>query len=164
MADIWDRVARALDSDVDAALWNIRQHPGLAGMDSELERAFTAYVVMSFRIGQLQIVVGEPQPSDGTKGVFLVPQVVVGKYRVDFVLGWLGKTERHECLAVELDGHDWHEKTKQQAARDKARDRFLSAEFGKVVHFTGSEFFRDPQAVAVECMEMLGVVHGLKKK
>ena len=48
------------------------------------------------------------------------------------------------CLiAVECDGHEFHEKTKQQAARDKARDRD---------RFTGSEIWKDPGACADEVL------------
>ena len=72
-------------------------------------------------------------------------QVKVGKYTVDFVLCMLesGTTK----IAVELDGHDFHEKTKEQAAHDKAKDRFLQAKGYHVARFTGAEVFRDPDEV-----------------
>jgi hypothetical protein len=47
-------------------------------------------------------------------------------------------------LAVEVDGHEFHEKTKEQAARDKRRDRELQQEGWNVFRFTGSEVWRDP--------------------
>lgn len=56
----------------------------------------------------------------------LLPQHRVGKYRLDFLFGfnpsypwmWLG-------VAVEIDGHRWHERTHEQAAAQRRRDREL---------------------------------------
>jgi very-short-patch-repair endonuclease len=53
-------------------------------------------------------------------------------------------------LAVECDGHDFHERTKEQARRDRKRDRDLQALGYTVLRFTGSEIARDPRAVAKE--------------
>lgn len=69
----------------------------------------------------------------------LDPQVVVGQYRVDLVLSGDGFK-----VAIECDGHDFHEKTKHQAARDKFRDRFLTASGYTVLRFTGSEIWNAP--------------------
>lgn len=79
------------------------------------------------------------------------PQVEIGPYRVDFLVLHNGGG-----IVVECDGHEFHEKTKEQAAKDKARDRALQ-EFGfKVYHFTGSEIWRD----AVKCArEVLSQAH-----
>lgn len=46
-------------------------------------------------------------------------------------------------LVVECDGHDFHEKTKEQAKRDKSRDRDLQAAGITVLRFTGSEIYND---------------------
>lgn len=64
-------------------------------------------------------------------------------YRLDFLLTCrLGG--RRARLAVECDGHNFHEKTKEQAARDKSRDRALAAAGITVLRFTGSEIHRQP--------------------
>lgn len=47
-------------------------------------------------------------------------------------------------IIVELDGHDFHEKTKEQAKKDKERDRNLMKVGNLVIHFTGSEVYNDP--------------------
>lgn len=53
-------------------------------------------------------------------------------------------------LIVECDGHDFHERTKEQASRDRSRDR-LAQDLGYQIHrFTGSELWRDPWACAEE--------------
>jgi very-short-patch-repair endonuclease len=53
---------------------------------------------------------------------------------------------------VECDGHDFHERTKEQAASDKARDRALQALGMRVLRFTGSEIWSDPLVCAREAL------------
>lgn len=82
------------------------------------------------------------------------PQVVVGNYRVDFLFAIPMLRNRVTLLAVECDGHDFHEKTKEQAARDKARDRDLTELGIRVIRFTGSEIWRDPVRCAADVMRI----------
>lgn len=82
--------------------------------------------------------------------ILLVPQCVVANWRVDFAIAMGREHMGHpKWLIVECDGHDFHEKTKEQAARDKARDRDLVARGFQVFHFTGSELYRGP----IKCVE-----------
>jgi very-short-patch-repair endonuclease len=78
-------------------------------------------------------------------------QVSLGQIRVDFFL--IAKDGRR--LVVECDGHDYHERTKEQAARDRSRDRMLLAHGCPVVRFTGSEIHRDVWACVYETVELL---------
>ena len=77
----------------------------------------------------------------------IFPQVEIGEHRVDFLVVHNGGG-----LVVECDGHDFHEKTKEQAAKDKARDRALQEYDLKVFHYTGSEIWRDPVKCAREVL------------
>ncbi len=86
---------------------------------------------------------------------FVYLQTEVGPYRADFFIDDLCGTPR-KYLAVELDGHDFHERTKEQAGRDKRRDRYFAAAGIKVLRFTGSEIFADPVACAEEVFAHLG--------
>jgi very-short-patch-repair endonuclease len=86
----------------------------------------------------------------------LKPQHHVGDYRIDFAIGGAGK-----LILIELDGHEFHERTKEQAEKDKSRDRELQRLGHDVLRFTGSEVNRNP----FECAESvinhwLGLVHG----
>ena len=45
-------------------------------------------------------------------------------------------------MAIECDGHDFHEKTKEQAQRDKEKDRILQANGWLIARFTGSEIYK----------------------
>ena len=47
-------------------------------------------------------------------------------------------------VVVECDGHDFHERTKEQARKDRRRDRELQAKGYLVLRYTGSEVWRDP--------------------
>lgn len=71
--------------------------------------------------------------------------------RIDFV--FVGN--EGGCAAVELDGHDFHERTKEQAARDKSRDRLLTAAGWRVLRFTGSEVYANPHECVRESFKSL---------
>lgn len=51
-------------------------------------------------------------------------------------------------LIVECDGHDFHERTKAQARRDRSRDRAAQLVDIPIFRFTGSEIWRDPLGCA----------------
>lgn len=65
------------------------------------------------------------------------------KYRVDIAIFSKCKTSEFK-LAVECDGHDFHERTKEQAKHDKERDRWLQSNGWFVARFTGSEIYNEP--------------------
>jgi very-short-patch-repair endonuclease len=74
--------------------------------------------------------------------VDLEQQAQIGAYPADFLLR-VCHNGAHRLLAVECDGHDWHERTPYQAARDRSRDRFFLRESVPVIRFTGTEINRD---------------------
>lgn len=69
------------------------------------------------------------------------------KYRIDFVVGWADQKQK---VAIEIDGHEFHEKTKAQAARDRARERSIIRGGYTIMRFTGSEVFSDPRRCVQE--------------
>lgn len=75
------------------------------------------------------------------------PQAKLGAYRADFLVSWFASAVTHRA-AVECDGHDYHERTKEQAAHDRARDREMQNDGLIVLRFTGSEIWADPIARA----------------
>jgi hypothetical protein len=54
------------------------------------------------------------------------------------------------ATVVEVDGHEFHERTRTQATRDRRRDRDLLREGLRVLRFTGSEVSAAPFACAKE--------------
>lgn len=76
-------------------------------------------------------------------------------YRVDFLIAIQMKDGTGFRIAVECDGHEFHEKTKEQAARDKARDRAIQSQAIPVLRFTGSEIWNNPWQCAKEVREFI---------
>lgn len=68
--------------------------------------------------------------------------------RLDFAL--VGRGVR---LAIEVDGHDFHERTKEQAERDRSRDRALQRAGWTVLRFTGREVNRDAARCVAEVLD-----------
>ena len=86
----------------------------------------------------------------------LLAQPHYDRYRPDFSIS----TWAHEdddllpfVVVVEVDGHDYHERTKEQAEYDKRRDRFMTSTEARVFRFTGREVYRDADACACEILE-----------
>jgi|6_EtaG_2_1085325.scaffolds.fasta_scaffold29029_5 very-short-patch-repair endonuclease len=87
----------------------------------------------------------------GTTGYTIEPQFSVGRRRVDFKVSC-----GDSAVFVECDGHEWHEKTKLQAARDKQRSReILRATDVPTMRFTGSEIHRNAEKCAGEVFAYL---------
>lgn len=90
------------------------------------------------------------------EGVEVFPQHQLGDHRVDFLIVCLfeGRPDLR-FLVIECDGHDFHERTKEQARRDRRRDRSMLLGGHNVMRFTGSEIFADAEACAAEISEHL---------
>lgn len=72
-------------------------------------------------------------------------QISVAGYRVDFTVSHAAAK-----AVVECDGHDYHERTKEQAKHDRGADRAFQRAGYRVLRFTGSEIYRDAEKCAVE--------------
>jgi very-short-patch-repair endonuclease len=111
--------------------------------------------------------------------ISIEPQTKIGRYTVDFMIQYRviaidyppevykdsnsqsrfvtnGELAFYEKitrqLVVECDGHQFHEKTKEQVSRDKKRDRDLQTAGYKVFRFSGSEISNDPIACAYDVL------------
>ncbi|MDQ3254286.1 MAG: endonuclease domain-containing protein [Acidobacteriota bacterium] len=80
-----------------------------------------------------------------------------GKTTIEALLESAIKTPLQKNLIVECDGHDFHEKRKEQAAKDKRRDRILQSLGYRVFRFTGSEIHNDAIACAIEAFKGFGL-------
>lgn len=61
-------------------------------------------------------------------------------------------------LLVECDGHTYHDRTKEQAAKDRQRDRSLKLTDYEVIRFTASEIMSDPEGCALETFSQMRAV------
>jgi very-short-patch-repair endonuclease len=86
--------------------------------------------------------------------VCIFTQQKIDRYRVDMAMFYKNGSPRHihKCI-VECDGHDFHERTKEQAARDRMKDRQLQRLGYRVLRFTGSEIYQDATGCALEVVE-----------
>lgn len=85
----------------------------------------------------------------GVMSASIYAQVKIESYRIDLVLKY-----GSGLLFIECDGHDWHERTKQQAAYDRERDRLFLAQGVVTARFTGSEIVNYPEKC---CRELFAI-------
>jgi very-short-patch-repair endonuclease len=109
-----------------------------------LEQFCASAVEHGYGIGSAGKVVGET--------IVVKPNTWLSRYRVDFLISFDFFGSLLE-IVVECDGHEWHERTKRQAARDKSRDRALQSLGYKVFRFTGSEINEAPLRCAMEILD-----------
>lgn len=83
----------------------------------------------------------------------LIPQFRITEFfTVDFLIYI---PSRNVKLVIECDGHDFHEKTKEQAIHDKKRDRKLITNGFLILRFTGSEIYNNRNGVINEVFHLL---------
>lgn len=147
--------------------------------DSEIERLFHAAIFARVKFGwsYFDDAALAPSPEHAERArtekkdffqdtLIIEKQVNIGDFRVDFLISaWtdgavVGGIDgpsvglpRWRKLVVECDGHGYHERTKEQAAKDRSRDRILTSLGLDVFRFTGSELWRDPWACASQVCE-----------
>lgn len=93
------------------------------------------------------------------KTAYLFSQVQLAGWRVDFVIYYPDFVNRDvrtlTRLLIECDGHAYHERTKEQAKRDRSRDRIAQYEGFPIFRFTGSEIWNDPYECADEVLQFM---------
>lgn len=82
----------------------------------------------------------------------VIPQARILDYRVDFLICIHAPTA-YRGIVVECDGHDFHERTKEQVARDKSRDREIQKDGFRVFRFSGSEIWKNAIDRAAEVID-----------
>lgn len=92
------------------------------------------------------------------------PQLEIRSYRVDFVVKLETPGQAAKRVVIECDGHNFHEKTKDQASKDKKRDRELQKMGYVVLRYSGSDIVNDPYKVAMDLEEILGIPEWAKPK
>lgn len=127
--------------------------------DSPIEVSLGAAIVMLDRIdsymrGNGIVVAGSKEVDDYHQDKWLlVPQFEWQEFRIDLALR--APRYRFKWIFIECDGHDFHERTKEQAARDRSKDRAIQAAGIPVLRFTGSEIHRDLESCAEQVFQFL---------
>lgn len=101
----------------------------------------------------------EEMPSRGDRfrsaDIWYWTQYPVLDWKVDFVLGKRGNDDRPHFVVVECDGHDFHERTKEQAAKDRSRDRRLQDAGFRIHRYTGHELYKQPYECVSQALTAL---------
>jgi very-short-patch-repair endonuclease len=162
-----------------------RLNEAVASCESPIEARFLLALICACAKHQLTISVQnhdrlEIYGCEGVHGDTMLTvrcQHSIGHHRVDFALDFTFIDPAHivaalagkpapqthsekvsEMLVVECDGHAFHEKTPEQARRDKSRDRELLIKGYPVMRFTGSEIHQRPLHCAEQVIhEFLGI-------
>lgn len=111
---------------------------------------------------QIHFCLGEdlPERPNFDQSAFIYPQAKIGTFRVDLAI-WDAslpfELKNPRLMIIECDGHAFHEKTKEQVRRDKQRDRFFQSKGYKLLRYSGSEIWADPDHCADEIYSELAI-------
>ena len=86
-------------------------------------------------------------PMTDSLGFSLDCQVYYPPYTVDFLV--------NDSLIVECDGLDWHERTADQARKDRERDRWFLWHGLPTARFLGAEIVRNAEKCAMEVIRLV---------
>jgi hypothetical protein len=129
--------------------------------DSPIEVMLGTALIASINIGSLDrddnswfaYFCPDGEVSDNKRGWGIVPQLSWNGYRIDW--GIYDSSKEQPWLFVECDGHEFHERTKEQAQRDREKDRVIQAAGIPILRFTGSEIFRNVHVCAFEIFQFI---------
>lgn len=128
----------------------LSQTGAIAGIDSPIEALFFKAILYGSKIGATYLGVIFDDPSDFQELTLKKQIWVFDDWPVDFLFIVSDESGKLHKLVVECDGHEFHERTKDQAKRDRSRDRRLQESGYLVFRFTGSEIYRDAFGCALQ--------------
>ncbi len=155
-----DQIAEWLSAEWDYT----KDEKGSLTGDTPIEKLLFQAIKMSSLIGATEfceILVIDDETKLGASGephgltLYVWPQAPIKHRRVDFLIYAPDyKTEPRTALIkwrkliIECDGHEFHERTKAQASKDRSKDRDAILSGDDFFRFTGSEIWRDPMECA----------------
>lgn len=77
------------------------------------------------------------------------------KYRVDFLIPVVYKNQENKLFVIECDGHEFHQKTKEQVEKDNEKTRNLQKAGYEVIRFSGTEIWHKPYQCASEVRNII---------
>lgn len=151
-----DLASDRLAADIDARLeWTKRR------VSNQFEREFRNAVDrhnIRSPIEQIFLMEWKAAKLEEQLSVQMLPQKVIetteGTFNLDFFVTHVDSTKNFR-IGVELDGHEFHEKTKHQVSQDKRRERAIVRSGITVMRFSGSEVYRDAQKCVAEIADFI---------
>lgn len=137
---------------------------GLAKCESPIEKIiFTSIYTNASEFFEVYVATSKEDAeiitTDSRRDYVLIePQWHWTAFRCDFRISTFRFWDnRKASVIVECDGHEFHEKTKEQAQRDKSRDRQFLLAGMSVLRFTGSEIWKNPTVCTAQIFAALGI-------
>lgn len=162
MSSEQDVIDKIVAQSLEAIESRFRQHIRAAGSlcETPIERVLlAAFIGFDEALGpmcEMHICGTLDLSSWPVDGICIYPQARVDEYRLDFLLVRVAGGEPRRFVVVECDGHDFHERTKAQASRDKKRDRHFAKKGWLVLRYTGSDIWRSPGDCGLESLTVVG--------
>lgn len=161
MSGGWDKLLQDITTSVEGTLEDWKESPRGG---TPIERLFLQSLVWYTKLEGMDfgsVLNCSPEEWRESPGfdpismpLFVRSEVQLPFGRVDFLIAAEGlEPRRFRQLIVECDGHAFHERTKEQAAKDRNRDREAVLAGYDVFRFTGSELWRDPWGCAAKVHE-----------
>lgn len=156
-----DQVVEFINDELE---WMPNDAPG----DSPIEKLFytALWAYCRFGVGPLyhmvvpdhaQMPIDRLLAREDPSTLIVQPQAQLEGWRVDFLIyawefGRVSGKAQWRRLIVECDGHNFHERTKEQAAKDRGRDREFQLRGYTILRFIGSELYANP----LDCARQIG--------
>lgn len=138
-------VERVTEALVPHLRWAARRKlEDLDMCESPIERLFGAALLLSLDMAWPGCVLCAPENEESVSqnnDLLIIPQYPWKNYRIDFAIRMPKFAKQY--VFIECDGHDFHERTPDQAARDRSKDRLIQSEDIAILRFTGREIYRD---------------------
>lgn len=144
------RIFEGLKDDFDAFCFETAKRLA-PQVESEIELMLLATFQIVTHISALTVAIGEE--FDESKHLLITPQFKWQGYRIDFC--FRPRRDPADMVFVECDGHDFHERTKEQAEHDRSKDRAIQSAGIPILRFTGREIWRSPPKVAMEIFHFM---------
>ena len=135
------RASATGDSPIERLLYRAIQMVGFASLSQ------CSQVLVANNAANLAVLLRH----EGRCDIVMTQQADAAGWRADFLIhAWDFGRGQWRRLIVECDGHEFHERTKEQAVRDRSRDRKAQMLGFAILRFTGSEIHRDPLGCALQ--------------
>lgn len=123
--------------------------------ESPIERIMASVLLfLNDGYGFLEYLEDVGEGEDVSFNAYFTSQHKILKYRADFLVRIYMEGKFHDII-IECDGHEFHEKTKEQASRDKKRDRELSKLGLTILRFSGSDIYSKTEECAQEIEDFI---------
>lgn len=155
MNDIARRLEQSMALDLSMACDRVVSELE-AVCESPIEVLLGAAFMVGLRLGNYNKFFGFcSQEEEGKKHdhhCLVMAQYKWKAYRIDWVIKDI---KANQYFFIECDGHEFHERTKEQAERDRSKDRAIQQSGIPILRFTGREIYRDPCKCVTEILNFM---------